>query len=208
MALTADGSILCVANPDSDSLSLVDIKTSSLLVEIPVGDDPRAVAAGTKFAYVTNHGSDSISIIDLESQTRVADLPIGDRPVGVALSPGYRFLVVAEMGQDSVRFIETKTLQTLVAFPVPDRPYGLTFTPDGRALLVTHLHSGEITRIPVQPYASYFPYTIFKLNRGGSTTCLWQLSGSYHQLNLVRIIIFPVLINEIRNVTWLNVPLS
>ena len=87
IALTADGSILCVANPDSDSLSLLDVNTSSLLVEIPVGDDPRAVAAGTKFAYVTNHGSDSISIIDLESQTRVADLPIGDRPVGVALSP-------------------------------------------------------------------------------------------------------------------------
>src|SRR4030042_3288292 len=56
IALTPDGSTLLVVNPDSNSLSLVDTATRSLLAEIPVGLDPRTVAvddAGNR-AYVAN----------------------------------------------------------------------------------------------------------------------------------------------------------
>jgi YVTN family beta-propeller protein len=61
------------------------------------------------------------------------------------------------MGLDTVRFIRAGTFETLVSYPVHDRPYGLGFTPDGNSLLISHLLSGEITLLTVQPFTSYLP---------------------------------------------------
>jgi YVTN family beta-propeller protein len=157
LALSYDGKILLAVNPESDSVTLINSETYSVLSEIPVGDDPRSVAVNDNFGFVANYGSDTISMIDLHSRTRIGDLSVGDRPLGVAVSPDGRFLAVAEMGQDSIRFISTNTLITLVSYPVGDRPSALSFTPDGDSLLVSHLLNGEITRLAVAPYTSYLP---------------------------------------------------
>jgi YVTN family beta-propeller protein len=157
LALTANGETLLAVSPDSNSVTLIDTDSLSILAEIMVGEDPRAVTIKNDQAFITNHGSDTISIIDLQTQSRSSDLLVGDRPAGIALSPDGRFLAIAEMGNDTVRFIRTETLDTLITYPVSDRPYGLSFTPDGKSLLVSHLLSGEITLLTVQPFTSYLP---------------------------------------------------
>ena len=159
LAITAEGKVICVVNPDSDSVSLVDTASNATLVEIPVGDDPRSVAIGGNLAFVSNHGSDSISVVDLDAREKVSEIPVGDRPLGIAMSPDGRFLAIAEMGQDTIRFIQTQSFQSISVIPVADRPYGLSFTPDGNSLLVSHLIDGTITRLAVHPYSSFFPLT-------------------------------------------------
>lgn len=149
--------MLCVVNPDSDSLTLIDATTLLVLREIPVGDDPRTVAVKDNLAFITNHGSDSITVIDIQSQSEISTIGVGDRPMGAAISPDGRFLAISEMGQDSIRFLSTKTYETLVSYTVDDRPYGISFTPDGSSLLVSHLLSGEITRLAVHPFTIYLP---------------------------------------------------
>jgi YVTN family beta-propeller protein len=157
LALSTDGKILLVVNPDSNSVTLIDTASLSTMTEIPVGEDPRAIATSPELAFVSNHGSNTVSIIDLQTQFCILDIPVGDRPVGVALSPDGRFLAISEMGHDSVRFVNTENFNTLAVYPVPDRPYGLSFTPNGKSLLVSHLLSGEITLLAVQPFAGYLP---------------------------------------------------
>ena len=159
IAITPDGTTLVVANPDSNSVSLVDTLNNTLVQEIGVGVDPRgvAVAADGVTAYVVNQGSDSLSVIDIPTRTRLADLPTGDRPVSVVCTPDGRFVIVAEMGADAIRFMDAGGLATLSVVPVGDRPYGLAVTPDGRRLLVTHLLSGQVTVLKVQPFSSYLP---------------------------------------------------
>ncbi len=157
IALTPDGKTLLVTNPESNSITLIDTDSLVKLTEIPVGEDPRAIATSPEQAFVTNHGSDTVSIIDLQTQSHISDLPVGDRPLGVAFSPNGQFLAVSEIGDDTVRIINLENLETLASFPVPDRPYGLSFTPDGQSLLVSHLLSGEITLLTVQPFRSYLP---------------------------------------------------
>jgi YVTN family beta-propeller protein len=157
LALSPDGSTLCIVNPDSDSLTLINAETLSVLSEIPVGDDPHAVAVKDNLAFVTNHGSDSITIIDIQSQSKISEIEVGDRPVGAAISPDGRFLAISEMGQDTIRFLSTQTYKTLVSYPVDDRPYGISYTPDGSSLLVSHLLGGEITRLAVKPFTIYLP---------------------------------------------------
>ncbi len=157
LALTPDGVVLLVANPDSGSVTLVDTATRSVLSEIAVGADPRSVAAGTARAYVALQGDDAVAIVDLATRTVTGRLPVGDRPVAVLLSPDGRFLAVAEAGADAVRFVETASGRTLSVWPVADRPYGLAFTPDGASLLVAHLLDGAVTLLPARPYATLLP---------------------------------------------------
>jgi YVTN family beta-propeller protein len=153
------GTVLLVANPDSNSISLVSLGTLTTVTELSVGVDPRAVAVspdGTT-AYVANQGSDSLSVVDVVARRVTTELSIGDRPVGVAVSPDGRFVAVAELGEDRVRFLDATNLSTLSTVTVADRPHGLAFTPDSHRLLVTHLLSGDVTVLTVRPFALYLP---------------------------------------------------
>jgi YVTN family beta-propeller protein len=159
IAITADGTILLVVNPDSNSLSLVDLAADHAVIELPVGVDPRAVAVDDARgrAYVANQGSDTISIVDLSARSVVETVAVGDRPVGVAVSPDGQLAAVAELGEDRVRLLDGGALHTRAIVPVADRPHGLAFTPDGRQLLISHLLSGQVTLLALRPFALYFP---------------------------------------------------
>ena len=90
VAVTTDGSVLLCVNPDSNSVTLVDTTSASVIAEIPVGTDPRTVAvddASTR-AYVCNRGSESLSVIDITGRRNIAQVEVGGRPYGVVVSPG------------------------------------------------------------------------------------------------------------------------
>jgi len=159
IAITADGATLLVINPDSNSLSLVSLGTLTTVTEVQVGMDPRTVTVddvGGR-AYVANRGSDSVSVVDLMMHQVITEVTVGDRPVGVAASPDGRFIAVAELGDDRVRFLDAASLSALSVVAVADRPHGLAFTPAGHHLLVTHLLSGDVTVLTVQPFTLYLP---------------------------------------------------
>jgi YVTN family beta-propeller protein len=68
IALSPDGTRLYVANTTSNSLSIIDTGTDTVLKEIQVGIDPVAVAVrpdGNR-VWVANHVSDSISIVNTD----------------------------------------------------------------------------------------------------------------------------------------------
>ena len=119
IAITADGATVLAVNPDSNSLSLVDLAHSNAVTEIPVGVDPRTVAVdddGAR-AYVANRGSASVSVIDLIARKRIADIATGFRPYGVLVSPDGSRLYVAEQGASQVRVVDTQSLATLALLP-------------------------------------------------------------------------------------------
>jgi YVTN family beta-propeller protein len=171
IAITSDGATLLVVNPDSNSLTLVDTAGGSVIAEIAVGVDPRAVAVSSDdtTAYVVNQGSDTLSVVDLSTQSVVSSEMVGDRPVGVAVSPDGRFVAVADLGDDQVRFLDAASLRTLSTVAVADRPHGLAFTPDGCHLLVTHLLGGEVTVLAVRPYSYYLPLVASSIASQAST---------------------------------------
>ncbi|MBN2549402.1 MAG: hypothetical protein JXB15_09610 [Anaerolineales bacterium] len=168
IAITPLGNLLLTANPDSNSLSLVDTLSRSVLAEIPVGLYPLSVAVSPSGlqAYTANQGGDSLSVIALPAGVVTGTIPLGDRPSGVAASPDGRLLAVSETGDDRVRLLDAQGLATVLLIPVADRPYGLAFTPDSRRLLVTHLLSGQATLLTVQPYRSLLPLVSAGSNAG------------------------------------------
>src|SRR5947209_4639814 len=68
LALSADDSLLLVANPDNNSVTLFDAKNGNTrLAEIPVGKEPNGVALspdGTR-AYVANTVDGTISVLTI-----------------------------------------------------------------------------------------------------------------------------------------------
>ena len=92
IALTRDGLTLLVVNPDSNSITFIDLVNSDVTAEIPVGVTPRTVAIdhGRLRAFVANEGSNSISVLDLQAREVTGEIGVGVRPVGVAVSPDGR----------------------------------------------------------------------------------------------------------------------
>ena len=162
ITITADGSLVLAVNPDSNSLSLVDTSSETILVELSVGSDPRTVAvddAGSH-AYVANRGSDDLTVVDLATQSVIATLPLGDRPYGVVVSPDGCTVYVSEQGADRVSVIDTATMELVSSYDVHDRPSGLAISDDGKTLVITHLLEGDLTFIPLDQQVIYLPVIV------------------------------------------------
>ena len=159
IALTADGRTLLAVNPDSDSLSIVDLHDEPTVTEIGVGNDPRTVAVsdGGRRAYTANRGGNSVSVVDLEGRRLIGDVAVGSRPYGVVVSPDGRYLYVAEEGNDRLAVVDTATLTGVATVPLRDRPSGLAISADGRNLYVTHLLSRFITKLRTPILRTYLP---------------------------------------------------
>ena len=67
ITITSDGSIVLAANPDSNTISLIDAADLELVGEIQVGVDPRTVSTDLRgeIAAVANRSSGSVSLVDL-----------------------------------------------------------------------------------------------------------------------------------------------
>jgi YVTN family beta-propeller protein len=87
----------------------------------------------------------------------ITEVAVGDRPYGILVDPGADRLYIAEQGIDRVTILDAATFQSISRVAVADRPSGLALSNDGRTLLVTHLLTGTITVVTVQPYQVFLP---------------------------------------------------
>jgi len=159
VAMTADGDLLLVVNPDSNTLTLVDAAAGAPLIELPVGTDPRNVTVddlGGR-AYVANRGSATVTVVDLAAREVVGHVVVGQRPYGVVVSPDGERLYVAEQGVDRLAVLDTASMQPVATLAVADRPSGLAVTGDGRTLFVTHLLTNTITVLDAPRHLLYLP---------------------------------------------------
>src|SRR5438445_3514626 len=73
----------------SNSVSVIDTATNTVVATIPVGLSPFGVAItpdGAR-AYVTNVADTTVSVVDAATNTVVATIPVGLYPFGVAITP-------------------------------------------------------------------------------------------------------------------------
>lgn len=162
IAITGDGQTLLVVNPDSASLSIVDLNEPPAVTEIAVGADPRTVATsddGTR-AYTANRGGSSVSVIDLDIRQVIGDIAVGARPYGIVVSPDGGMLYVAVQGHDRLNVVDTAMLTSTVTIPLPDRPSGLAISDDGHYLYITHLLSKTVTRLALPLPRVYLPFAV------------------------------------------------
>jgi len=146
-ALALHGDVLLSANMDKDSLTLVDTATRSVLAEIPVGNDPRAVAIvpDRPYALATLHGDGAVALVNLDAQTVEATYPVCPLPYA-AVADGRRAYVSC-FADDQIAIVDLASGEVLRRLDVPDAPAGLVLS--GEWLLVTHFYSGQVTTLNV-----------------------------------------------------------
>jgi YVTN family beta-propeller protein len=121
----------------SDTVSVIDTATNTVIATIPVGVAPSGVAItpdGSR-VYVTNQNAASVSVIDRSTNTVIATVPVDFGPFGIAITnDGTRAYVAS---RSAIDVIDTSTNTVVDTIPFPFNPNFLDFTPDGTRLYVT-----------------------------------------------------------------------
>lgn len=142
------GGRVATVNMLTDSVTIMDVRENQIIVEIPVGDDPRSIDVtpdGSRL-LVTNHADDSLTIIDIESESVMATHQIGAQPYGV-ITDNNETAFVSVQDDDAIIELDLATGKIIQEIPTPSDPTGLAIW--GDFLYVTHFHSGQISMIYV-----------------------------------------------------------
>ncbi len=140
LALNADDTVLLVANPDNDSITLFDVRggNTTELSRATVGKEPSSVALSPDAtrAYVANTVSGTVLVLSIDrtrawAMTPVAAINVGTEPYGLALTPAGRKLYVANARSNSVSVIDTNTNQVIKTIDVGPEPRGIAITNSG-----------------------------------------------------------------------------
>ncbi len=140
LALSDDGNQLWVANPDSGSVTLIDIAgTPFKVAEVPACAVPRTLAVHTSRGelLVACQGSNTLAAIDLTTRSLVAIVATGAAPYGVVVVPGDGAVLVSNQG-DSTISVFTPDLVDKNLMAVADGPRAIAVTADGTRAFVTH----------------------------------------------------------------------
>ena len=151
VALSPDGALLAAVNPDSGTLTFVDVQSLEVVDEVKVGEDPRTLAftEDGRRVVVANRGSATVSVISV-SRGEQGQIAVGAMPYGVVVSGRRAF--VSEFAIASVAVVDLEASRVERRISVDPFPAGLALA-NGRQLLVTHFFSGQVTSIDVQTLA-------------------------------------------------------
>lgn len=124
-----------VPNNGSNSVSVIDTATNTVVGTVGVGRNPQHVAvhpAGT-FVYVTH--DTSLSVIDTASRAVTATREFGASVSAVAVHPAGTYLYVA-VAPGSIAVVDATTFATVATIAVGGYPSGLAMHPTGHLLYV------------------------------------------------------------------------
>jgi YVTN family beta-propeller protein len=95
------------ANFRSNTVSVIDSDTNTVIKNIHVRDGPRFIEAlaGGGAVYVANFRSNTVSVIDSDTNTVIKNITVGDRPRFIEALAGGGAVYVANSGSDSVSVI-------------------------------------------------------------------------------------------------------
>ena len=119
MAVSPDGSKAYVTNYGSNTVSVINTATNTVVGTVPVGSSPWGVtfAAGGARAYVNNSGANNVSVINVATNTVVGTIPVGAQPRALVASPDGSKVYVSNTDDFAVHVINTATNTVVARIP-------------------------------------------------------------------------------------------
>lgn len=137
-----------VVNHNSNSVSVIDGKTRSVVQTVQTGASPEAIAvnAVTNRVYVANSGESSVTVIDGASGTVVATARTGSNCNGVAVNAATNKIYVTNNFGHSVTVIDGAT-NTSTTVRVGQGPRGIAVNPVTNKIYTANYGSRDATEI-------------------------------------------------------------
>ena len=133
IALDSSARVVWNVNPDSDTVTLINADSLSIIREIQTARRPTSVAIdGQGRGWITAEDSDQVQVFTRDGQlVQRIFLNRGSRPTAVVITPDGKTAFVAEYAAGRVRRFDTETYQTAGVVDVGPTPKALALTTQG-----------------------------------------------------------------------------
>jgi YVTN family beta-propeller protein len=141
-----DGRHVYITNSGSNDVSLVDLKTQTLVQSIPVGAAPygAAITGDGKKLLVGNRDDNAVSLIQTANNAVTKTITVGVKPLRIAINPSGTKAYVVNSGDNSVSVIDLSTGNVATTISVGTTPRYAAITPDGNHVYVVNSASDEV----------------------------------------------------------------
>jgi YVTN family beta-propeller protein len=142
-----------VTNGGSGTVSVYDVVNVRLDRELPVGQNPVAVAASPtrNEVYVLNSGTDaaqgSVTVLNAENNSVAATIQVHQRPLSIELARAGDLAYVANAGSNSISVLDLKTRQEIAAIGSGEEPAAVRLSPDAKTLVVANRHGNSVSLV-------------------------------------------------------------
>jgi YVTN family beta-propeller protein len=150
--LASDGR-LYVANEDSATATVLDVKSGKILARVPVGKEPEGVRVSPdgRWTLVTNESDNSISVVDTKTLKEVKHVIVGKRPRDAAFTPDSKFAYVSGEFDSSVYRVRIPegTVERIVQLDADAKPMSVKLDSARNRLYVSTGRGGKVAVIDV-----------------------------------------------------------
>lgn len=138
-ASVSSGEVAYISNEKSDTLTLIDVDSLSVVDTIDVGMRPRGIifSRDYKYLYICASESDAVQVLDVATQKIIHNLPSGEDPEQFALHPNNRHLYIANEDSAVVTVVDTQERMVIAQIDVGIEPEGMAVSPDGKWVINT-----------------------------------------------------------------------
>jgi YVTN family beta-propeller protein len=133
-----------VSNRGSNTVTVLDSNSFSVVTTIPVGAQPVSVLAVGGTVYVANTGSGSVSVINASTLTVTATITGLSAPSGLAADLSRSRLFVTGGPVPVVDVVDTSTNVKLTSVSVPASPTGIVLDQSRRKLFVSSQSTNSV----------------------------------------------------------------
>ena len=158
LTMSADGGTLYVANKESRSMSVIDVKSGEVakLVPMPGGSEDLELSADGSRLYVSSRELPKLHVIDTATLEECGEVPLDDLPGRVYLTSDDKLLVTffhfpyqtrGRVEQGRLGLVDPEALTQGRTITVGRGPMDLTTTVDGSLAYVTNSRSGTVYEI-------------------------------------------------------------
>lgn len=151
-----------VANSGSNTVTVVDVSTESVIATIPTEAQPQdlAVTSDGRLLLLANTGAASLSVIDTRDFTLTKTISVAGETRSVAASPSGSIAYVICEPNGTLSVIDTETLVVISTAELGGGAKDVAFTSEGRSALVTQEAAGIVALINTVSHASELEFAV------------------------------------------------
>src|SRR5262249_20836282 len=150
-----------VTNRGGNTVSIIDLKTNTVVSTVKVGQAPRGVAISTltNIAVVANANSNDATVIDLKTRAVLYTAKVGTAPTGVAIHEFADVALITNSGvvngardfgaAGTISALAMGTREIIATIPVGSAPFGVDVDQGNQTAVVANFGSNDVTGVLV-----------------------------------------------------------